>query len=349
MKPWQLFILGVVPLAIAGCRTDSATRSAWEREDRLREDRIYQLQDRVCELEDSLQTCQDQLRRAKSDDDGEPRRKHGSAGSSGGHPPEIELPSQPTSRTPDALKHPGGSVPSDIPDVPPDIQGPSPGGSSNDGPSLDRDSEGPSARPVGISEAVPFRPSGNSRRVTSIALDPTLTSGIGSNDGSGDKGLLVVVQPRGGDGRTVDAPAKMNVAVFDPAFEGDAARLARWDFTAAETASLFRRGESGAAIHLAMGWPNHPPKHKNLQLYVRYITADGRQLVTNQPIEVALPGERTARWTPAARRSQDRDPDAASWRPNESPIARHDDEPLRMATRPADSLPDRPIWSPERR
>ena len=103
--------------------------------------------------------------------------------------------------------------------------------------------------------AVPFTPSSSSRSVASIALDPTLTGGIGSNDSSGDKGLLVVVQPRDAQGRTVDAPAVMNVAVFDPAFEGDAARLARWDFTAAETAALFRRTDAGAAIHLAMAWP----------------------------------------------------------------------------------------------
>ena len=82
---------------------------------------------------------------------------------------------------------------------------------------------------------------------------------------------------------------------------------------------------------------------------MRYITSDGRQLEANQPIEIALPGERKAGWTPAASRFQDREPDAASWRPNELPVAQRDDVPSRMATRPADSLPERPVWSPERR
>ena len=354
MKPWQLTVLGVVLLAIAGCRADSAARTAWEREDRFKEDRIYQLQDRVCELEESLQTCQDQLRRLKTDEEPETRHKRGSTGLTGGKPPEVELPSHPSSREPESLKHPRGSVPSDIPEAPEDIQGPSPNRSSYDGPSLERGSERLSSRPTDNSmaasaSAAPFSPSGDSRRVASIALDRTLTGGIGSSDGSGDQGLLVVVVPHDADGRTIDAPAAMNVAVFDPAFAGDAARLARWDFTAAETAGLFRHTGAGAAIHLAMGWPKNPPKHRKLRLYIRYTTADGRPLEANGPIEIALPGDRKARWTPVEAPAgdggfQQREPRAAAWQPSESSAARIDDAPLRMASRP-----ERPVWSPERR
>ena len=49
---------------------------------------------------------------------------------------------------------------------------------------------------------VAFDPSGDSRHVASIALDRTLTGGINSGDGSGDQGLLVVVEPRDRAGRT---------------------------------------------------------------------------------------------------------------------------------------------------
>ena len=46
------------------------------------------------------------------------------------------------------------------------------------------------------SSAVSFRPSGDSRRVASIAIDPAISGGIGSGDTAGDRGLLVAVQPR---------------------------------------------------------------------------------------------------------------------------------------------------------
>ena len=91
----------------------------------------------------------------------------------------------------------------------------------------------------------------------------------------------------------------MSVVVLDPALrdeEGKAACVARWDFTAAETAAMFRRSGANRAIHLTMTWPGDPPKHGKLHLFVRYVTADGRKLEADQPIEVALPGEKSARW-----------------------------------------------------
>ena len=139
--------------------------------------------------------------------------------------------------------------------------------------------------------------------MASIAIDRTFTGGINSGDRSGDQGLLVVVEPHDRAGRAVDAPAEMSVVVLDPAVldnAGKAARVGRWDFTAAETAGLFRSTDSSRAVHLAMAWPAEPPRHNKLHLFVRYQTADGRRLEADAPIEVALPGQRQAGWTPAA-------------------------------------------------
>ena len=92
---------------------------------------------------------------------------------------------------------------------------------------------------------MPFTPSGDSRRVAAIALNRALTGGISAETGVGDRGLLVVVEPRDRAGRTIDAPAEMSVVLIDPALDGNAARVARWDFSAAETAAMFRRSGSG--------------------------------------------------------------------------------------------------------
>ena len=54
----------------------------------------------------------------------------------------------------------------------------------------------------------------------------------------------------------VDAPAEVHVTAFDPSLRGEAARIGRWDFSPAETASFFCRTVNGGAIHLAMGWPD---------------------------------------------------------------------------------------------
>jgi len=139
----------------------------------------------------------------------------------------------------------------------------------------------------------------------------------------------------------------VNVTAFDRARKGEAARVARWDFTPAETASLFRRAGSGAAIHLAMAWPANPPKHRKLQLFVRYITGDGRKLEANQSIEIALPGDRTARWTPADP-PMEREATPASWRPNETPTGRIPGPTPYMASRSVEPKQERPVWSPHR-
>ena len=156
----------------------------------------------------------------------------------------------------------------------------------------------------------------------------------------------------------IDAPAEMSVVVLDPALrdeQGKAARVARWDFTAAETAAMFRRTGPTGAIHLMMTWPEEPPKHGKLHLFVRYVTADGRKLEANQPIEVALAGEERGRRIvsePPGRTEGSEDGRRApeSWRPNELPTARVPGPSPDIETRNAEAAAlARPVWSPERR
>jgi hypothetical protein len=358
MKPWLLIILGVALPAIAGCRTDP--NIAYLERDNYNKDReIRRLQGQIEDLQGAMNSSEDRpSSRRRVDDDPEPRSskhrgRHISDEPSDGSPPVIEMPGRPADKVPDALKHPPGSIPTDIPEVPEGIRGPSSNRSSDEGPSLEGGPERTRSRPVSMSSAAPIRPAGDSSRVASIVLDRAMTGGIGSDDRSGDQGLLVVIEPRDASGRVVDAPAAVNVAVLDPAYQGEAARVARWNFTAAETAALFRRTNSGVAIHLAMGWPDSPPKHNKLHLFVRYLTADRRTIEVNQPIEIALPGDRTARWTPAEAPSVDsstaRDSSPSAWRPNETAPVRAAGTTPYIATRSSASNPERPMWSPDRR
>ncbi len=362
MKPRKLAVLGLMLLVVAGCRTDPAI-PLLERELRIKEDEIYRLRATVEDLqcEGQADSHRDRVRDSKPADEPEPavstHRRRGSNGSrdtngaNGVSNPGIELPSQPSGRVPDALKNPGRPLPPatvpEVPDVPDEIRGPArSSSSSDDGPSFGRAPDAVSSRPGAFRTAggpgvstIPFTPSADSRQSAAIAIDPALTGGIGPNDGSGDRGLLVVVVPRDASGRPIDAPAEIHVTALDPALKsmGDAARVGRWNFSPAETAALFRRSGSGSAIHLAMGWAGDPPKHNKLDLFVRYVTADGRALEAHQPVEIAMPGDRTARWTPTeSPRQYDNPPIEREYAP-------------RMATRPVEPKPERPVWSPERR
>jgi hypothetical protein len=356
MKPWQLVVPGLILLAAAGCRTNP--NIALLERDNYRKDReINRL--RWCneDLQEALNSADQRSAdrdRTRDEPRARTRRNHEEPSELG--PPQMER-GTPSKGVPDSLKG-RGSLPADIPEVPDNIRNATPNKSSDDGPSLERGSDRAASRRgdislAGESAAVPFNPSGDSRRVRSIVLDPAITGGIGSGDATGDQGLLVAVTPLDAAGRIVDAPAEVNVTAFDRALKGEAARVARWDFTPAETASLFRRTGNSAAIHLAMGWPANSPKHRKLQLFVRYVTSDGRKLETNGPIEIALPGDRTARATQIEQSARnegppDRDP-AEPRRLDAPPEERGPRTTPYMATRTPDTKPERPAWSPERR
>jgi hypothetical protein len=198
----------------------------------------------------------------------------------------------------------------------------------------------------------------DSKQAAAIVLNRRLTGGYNADGRPGDDGVTLVIEPRDAGGRFLAAPAEVTVVAIDPALQGPAGRIARWEFAATETAALVRNSANNPGIHLQMLWPNQPPKHNELHLFVRYTTSDGRRLEADVPIRVDLPGERSAgRWMP----SEPPPPvpqttrQAEPWRPARDRTSA-DSSPLRTATRPAPPTsgtadppkPQRPVWSPNR-
>jgi hypothetical protein len=361
MKPCLPFVVALALSVFAGCRSDPAI-PLLERELYRKEREINRLQWQIEDLQDLLNS-NDQRCVTRDGARDEPRPPdatiHGGYEPNGvPAPPTREMPGKPSDKMPDWMTRPRdssprSSAPRDDSNMRNSTPGPVPDSSNDNGPSLEGGASRVSSHrtadsPANLAaSAVAFNPTGRSERVAGIELDRMLTGGINSGDRSGDQGLLVVVEPRDQAGRPIDAPADVNVAVLDPTLQGDAARVARWDFTAAETASLFRRAGTNGGMHLAMAWPKEPPKHNKLHLFVRYTTADGRKLEANQPIEIALAGDAPARWMASESPRPDepppsRNPPPKSWRPD-------DGAPTYMATRTSETRPERPVWSPERR
>ena len=305
MKPAISVLAGLALLAIAGCRTDPRI-AMLERDNRLKEDEIYRLRAALDQIQDCGPPCSDRVTGGNASsaerEDAAPRRRHDPVAPNGERPPLAELPSQSTTVPPELVETPRGSPPSGGPEVPPELQGPSkplpPGRMGR--PAAPRRRSG-----VGKRHGRNDLPIGPCHAGFSVAIrravDPFGRQSAGRRDGpqphahrrrqrrgrpgrSGATGGRRAPRPCG---RAVDAPADVSVVVIDSALEGNAARVARWDFTAAETAAMFRRSGASLAIHLTMAWPGDPPVHHKLHLFVRYVTADGRKLQADQPIEVA--------------------------------------------------------------
>lgn len=389
MNTWHwafVFLTGL--LMMLGCRTDPRI-TALENELRLQEDRIYELQDSLETAQASLDACQKENET--------PRKGEGEADTT----PERTLPRAPTPPEPPAKFAPAEGKPAksakssvppkaeEIPDL--QIEMPEPGDFKPEVPNTLKSApaapgvlptpplrDAPKAIPNpsrgkdAPDEAPPFKPGANkgagpvlpradvgsidsaSARVQKIALDELLTGAFDVDGRPGDDGLSVVVQPLDDGGRRAVAAGPISVVLIDPALSGEAARVARWDFTAEETAAMYRKSGSAEGFHLELRWPDGTSlAHDDLRLFVRYTTADGRKLQAEKPIEIALAGgppprDATARSTPTWRRKETieqrpQTPDFSSSRLEApAPPPPPPDVPVAQSSR-------RPTWSPERR
>ncbi len=348
MKAWQIAVASAALLAPAGCRTDPGI-TILERQNFCLERENERLRGMIEDMQNEARDNRQRLA-PKAPADGAnfaPQYKSGAAGRSEAaengpsiEAPQVELPSQSTNKEPESLKQPAGAKPLEGPPPPPPSRGTDAPGAAPDGPAIYHGDQSSLRPPVAsdvrqASLSVPVHPSGDSLQVASLAIDRELSGGVAAAGGPGDDGLLLAVALRDCRGRTVAAPADMSVAVFDPALcdeEGMAVLVGRWDFTAAETGALFRRTGPHRAVHLTMAWPDGPPKHHKLHVFVRYRTADGRKLLTDGPIDMG-PLKRpptTRALAPVA---------------TQGPAAR-DDGPQLL---PVDATaPARPVWSPDR-
>jgi hypothetical protein len=129
----------------------------------------------------------------------------------------------------------------------------------------------------------------SSLQVAEITLNKQLTGGYNTDLQAGDEGVMVVIEPRNSTGEVIRAPGKVSIVVMDPALQGEAARVARWDFSPADAANHFRKNLFGVTMQFELPWPNRPPQHAALTVIARYTTDDGRKLEARKDIVATLP------------------------------------------------------------
>jgi hypothetical protein len=374
-------------LATAGCRIDPRI-TALEQENFQLENRIYELEDTVAQYERELGTCRGATSVAPVEtapgapsEIRAPATEAPRATAPNGGRDRPAAPAQPGRVTPPKTYLPEQALP---PGQVPEIFRTRPGTQPPQGPSGPL--PGPAGPPSGTQpesgdgtrRRVGWSAGGETTRVTSIALNRMFTGGYSAAGKPGDDGITVAIEPRDAAARLVRAAAPVSVVVLDPAVEGPAARVARWDFTEEQIAAMMQDMRLSEGIHLAMTWPGTPPAHGRLHLYVRYVTADGRKLQADAPIEVNVAGREVRRWNSTAPAEPPADQSGRNetrWRRGAAPLvepptpqaaeaaAPAAGDQLRLASRP-EPPPDRtaetasptsepqrrrPTWSPERK
>jgi hypothetical protein len=139
-------------------------------------------------------------------------------------------------------------------------------------------------------------------RVTQLHLNPVHTKGSDFDHQPGDDGLTVVVEPRNRDDTFVPLAGPISVLILDPTKSAEEGRvLARWEIDANEAQRLLKNTASVRGIELKLAWPDKkPPATNRVELHVRYLTVDHRDLRAQRELFLTLPGQVTQRWTPRA-------------------------------------------------
>jgi hypothetical protein len=343
MRSWQFAVVGLACLWAAGCRTRPNV-ALLEQESRRLEDQIFYLADlaKNCRRENArLQRRLERYEGRAGEPAGAPSAPAPAEPTPprDGQPPLLDLPDQ---LQPLKIEVPGLEMPGEdflerhkaqpAPEPPDQLPAPS-------GP------DSPDWVPPGQDEARLNGDAGAGRadntQVALITINERLTGGFNLDGRVGHEGLITVVEPRDAEGRLIGAAAPISVVVLDPALSGEAARIARWDFSPEEVARLYRKTPLSEGIHLEMVWPDEVPIHSRLHLFVRYTTDDGRRLEADRNIDVDVPALQ-AQWPgpahPAGQTTPDRPP-VGEWQQRESPGPQLPEltgpEPARTAARPA--------------
>ena len=317
----------VAALLLAGCRTDPYVNAHIESvnaEYRQLENKLYVSEDENRRLQADLARLEEENRRLRGGEAPPSRGFRGRSapaidGSIDLGPPEIEMgadtgPSVETPGIPPVTSPPIPRSPETdgVPRRtnresldPPTIEGPSfrpPAPGTNPKPPVTPAPAAPAVdqlpEPEPPTQDIKQEPEPIDTRVTQIFLNPLLTGGDSLDSEPGDDGLSILVEPRNKQNQFVPQPGTVSVVVLDPSKEGNAARVARWDFDPAATREKLNRVSSARGIHLRMPWPANPPATNKLKVFVRYETADGRKLQADREVNITLPGQYSHRWTP---------------------------------------------------
>lgn len=281
MKQGCFPLIAAVLLSAAGCSNARQNAELLERDSRWQEDEIYYLQEQLNEYEQRLDSCRREnasLKKELGVTDGRsynprkdlPSSPSGKRGSPKSDGPDLQLPS---------VELP--AMPSEAPS-----RKPASGDSAAYGPSL----LPASAIPISTGRLVSSEEKPADDVITQVVLNKMLTGGHNIDRHAGDDGILVVFEPRNAAGQLVPTAGETSIVLLDPTLDGEAARIARWDFATDEVVPHFKKLILTKGFEFDLRWPNQPPRNPNLKLYVRFITPEGKRLVAEKDLHLRLAG-----------------------------------------------------------
>ena len=264
-----------VCVSAVGCNSKRQQRQsidALHKELRWQEDQIYQLQDAIEQYQEALENCR--------------------AGQRSSHTPNTPTPRR------DPIEDNGNDIVPELPRVElgePDENGgglPPIDGVPAPGEPMDHDAP-PRINPT---ESEPKPVDMSSADVKEIRVHRILTGGLDRDGRPGDEGVQVVIEPLDVEGKVVPTSGDIAIALMDHTLPEGNQRLAFWTIEAKDAEKQLRRGGISDGLQFELMWgSDRYPVHRDLDLYVRYTTSDGRHLDARRKVRIRLP-EDVAHW-----------------------------------------------------
>jgi hypothetical protein len=135
-------------------------------------------------------------------------------------------------------------------------------------------------------------------RVVELAFHPSLSRALNLDDRPDDDGLYLVLQPKNERGQMVPVAADLTIIALDPAREGKAGQVGRWDYSAAEVQSKLRPIGHEQGIHFQLPWNGPDPSADRVIVFGLYKFPDGRQVMGEKEIFISNDGSHKTVWTP---------------------------------------------------
>jgi len=302
-----------VAMPLVGCKSD-LNQQLLERELRMQEDQIYQLQDELqekCVRLDRSAGENTSLRKQLGIVDADASLPSRMRLPPGVAAPGLTLPPMAVPPSP-ALIPPPIFVPPGNSSAPSGPNGSAPGGLRFGSPERSLPPQSPAPRgglaPPTLDRVPPLSDESSSQgaaasvgqRISyeeSLAEGPSVTHLVINQqrtecfDGDGDgvsEGLAVVFEPRDADQRLVTAAGDVSIIVLDPAavpgVSGESVCIARWDIPTHEAITHFRRTSRARGLHFVLRFPGQLPQTDHLRLVVRMTAFDGKVFETDSTV-----------------------------------------------------------------
>ncbi len=136
------------------------------------------------------------------------------------------------------------------------------------------------------------------QKMVEIAFHPIMCRGHNFDEKPGDDGLYLVVTPMNAEGQVINQIGTLTVIVEDPTASKNNARVGAWEFTSEQLAELLEPVGASQGFHLSLPWPAKPPTCKDVSVYLRFASENGRTLVNQREVHLRIPAFEQQVWTP---------------------------------------------------